>query len=107
MRKKRFRPRLNEIEYEYLKQYRRNKGDEVILVLSDLHAPYNHPEAVEFLEAIKYKYQPTKILGIGDEVDFHALSFHDTDPELDNAYAELVKAKKLSKKYINYFLKWI
>ena len=43
MRKKRIRPRVNEVEHEYLKQYRRNKGDEVILILSDLHAPYNHP----------------------------------------------------------------
>tara|TARA_R100001079_G_scaffold110880_1_gene88142 strand:- start:126 stop:902 length:777 start_codon:yes stop_codon:yes gene_type:complete len=105
MRRKKIRPRVNEVEHEYLKQYRRNKGDEVILVISDLHAPYNHPEAVNFLEAIKYKYRPTKILGIGDEVDFHALSFHDTDPELDNAYAELIKARKVIKKIYKLFPK--
>ena len=60
MRRKKIRPRVNESEHEYLKQYRRNKGDEVILILSDLHAPYNHPQAVEFLEAIKYKAKQLK-----------------------------------------------
>ena len=76
---------------------------EIILCISDLHAPYQHPQAISFLRAIKKKYKPTKILNVGDEVDYHALSFHDTDAELDNAYAELVKARKVIKKLYTLF----
>jgi hypothetical protein len=63
-----------------------------ILVLSDLHCPYQHPDALAFLKAVKAKYQPTEVVCIGDEVDFHALSFHDSDPDLDSAGAELERA---------------
>jgi hypothetical protein len=63
-----------------------------ILVISDLHTPYAHPDAVAFLKAVKDKYKPTDVVCIGDEVDFHALSFHDSDPDLDSAGKELEKA---------------
>ena len=63
-----------------------------ILVISDLHTPYEHPDAVAFLKAVKEKYKPTDVVCIGDEVDFHALSFHDSDPDLDSAGAELERA---------------
>jgi len=63
-----------------------------ILVLSDFHAPYNHPDAVRFLSACKSKFKPDAVVCIGDEVDYHALSFHDSDPDLDSAGVELQKA---------------
>ena len=73
------------------------KGDEVILVISDLHAPYHHQDALEFLEAIKEKYKPTLVLNVGDELDYHALSFHASDPDLDSAGVELKKGQKVLK----------
>jgi hypothetical protein len=63
-----------------------------ILVISDFHAPYNHPDAANFLAALKAKYKPTDVVCIGDEVDYHALSFHDSDPDLPSAGRELTKA---------------
>ena len=67
-------------------------GNDVILVFGDLHIPYHRDGAMEFLEAINEKYKPTKVICTGDEIDSHAMSFHDTDPdnpgggdELDNA----------------------
>ena len=63
-----------------------------ILVISDLHAPHMHQDAVDFLAAIKKKYKPTRVILSGDEVDNHALSFHDSDPDLDSAGTELEKA---------------
>lgn len=65
-----------------------------ILVISDLHAPYMHKDAVKFLAALKKKYQPDKVILTGDEVDLHALSFHDHDPDLDSPGVELEKAIK-------------
>ncbi len=63
-----------------------------ILVISDLHCPYQHLDAVAFLRAIKKKYSPTRVILSGDEADFHDTSFHDSDPDLDKAGVELKKA---------------
>lgn len=60
-----------------------------ILCISDMHAPYNHPETQAFLLGLKRKYDPTRIICVGDEVDYHAMSFHDSDPDLPNAGDEL------------------
>ncbi len=66
--------------------------NEKILCVSDLHFPYAHKDSLKFLRAIKKKYKPTRIVLLGDELDYHALSFHNSDPDLDSAGPELVKA---------------
>ncbi len=63
-----------------------------ILIISDLHCPYQHPDTVAFLKAVKAKYKPTRVILSGDEVDNHAISFHDSDPDLDSPGTELKKA---------------
>lgn len=63
-----------------------------ILVISDQHHPYAHPDIVPFLRAVKKKYRPDLVVCIGDEADFHDTSFHDSDPDLDSAGIELDKA---------------
>src|ERR1017187_2322512 len=68
-----------------------------ILVLSDQHMPYEHPDMFRFLAAIKKKYAPTLIVNIGDEVDCHDLSFHDSDKDLASAGDELLLAAKKMK----------
>jgi predicted phosphodiesterase len=40
-----------------------------VLVISDLHIPYHHPQAFDFLQALKTKYKPDHIVNIGDELD--------------------------------------
>lgn len=65
-----------------------------ILHLCDTHAPYSHPDLIPFLTAVKEHYQPSRVIHGGDEVDCHALSFHDSDPALDAAGPELHKARK-------------
>ena len=70
------------------------KFSKSILVISDMHAPYGHPDTLPFLTACKAKFKPTEVICIGDEVDFHDLSFHDSDPDLDSAGVELEKAIK-------------
>ena len=64
-----------------------------ILVISDLHIPYHHKQSFEFLKAIKKKYKIDYVLNIGDELDAHALSMHDSDPDLYSAGHELEEAK--------------
>lgn len=63
-----------------------------ILLISDLHAPFGHPDTIKFLKAIKLKYKPDKVISVGDEVDYHAISFHDSNPDLLSPGLELEKA---------------
>lgn len=65
-----------------------------ILNLGDSHAPYSHVDAIDFLKEVDNTYVPTMIIHNGDEVDNHALSFHDSDPNLDSAGMELEKARE-------------
>lgn len=65
-----------------------------VLVIGDLHSPYMHKDAVPFLTAIKKKYKPDLVIQIGDEVDHHAMNFHDHDPDLPSAGDELERAIK-------------
>ena len=60
-----------------------------ILLISDLHIPYHHPDALTFLQHLKDRYNPTRVICLGDEMDKHALSFHDSDPDLPSAGDEL------------------
>lgn len=60
-----------------------------ILVVSDLHAPFEHPDALAFLTAVKKAYEPTCVILTGDEADHHGISYHDKDPDLPNAGKEL------------------
>lgn len=60
-----------------------------ILVISDQHMPFEHPDMFDFLAAVKKKYKPTLVVNIGDEVDKHSMSFHDSDQDLPSAGHEL------------------
>ena len=64
-----------------------------ILVIPDLHLPYQHIDAIDFLTKIKKKLQPTRVICLGDELDYHSLSFHDSDEDLFSAGDELRKAQ--------------
>jgi hypothetical protein len=64
-----------------------------ILCISDMHIPYHHPDSLKFLAALKSLYDPDLVVCLGDLVDFHAISFHESDPELMSAGDELRHAR--------------
>ena len=66
-----------------------------ILVISDLHAPYQHKDALRFLEGLHKRYDFTRIISVGDEQDISAASFHDYDADLFSAGHELKEAQKV------------
>lgn len=72
-----------------------------ILVISDTHFPFQHPDTISFLKEIKNQYKPDKVVHIGDEIDFHAISFHPSDPDLlgpsDELQAAIAKLQPLYK----------
>lgn len=59
--------------------------------------PYCHPDLWQYLAAINKTYRPDRVIFLGDEVDGHALSYHESDPDLDSAGPELEKAIKFLK----------
>ena len=72
-------------------------GYKKVLVIGDMHCPFQHRSALPFLEALKKHYKGFDlVVNIGDEIDCHAISMHDSNPDLPSAGDEL----KLAKKYV-------
>jgi predicted phosphodiesterase len=78
-----------------------------ILIISDLHYPYARIDSIDFLKEIKKQYKPDFVVNIGDEIDSHALSFHDSDPDLPSAGDELRMAKENIKELESLFPKMV
>lgn len=68
-----------------------------VLVIPDLHAPYHHPDTLDFLSEVASCFDVDTVVSLGDETDKHAMSFHDSDPNLDSAGRELEQAQKFMK----------
>lgn len=74
--------------------------DKSILCISDLHLPYEHPDALAFLKHLYSTYQCDYVVCIGDELDAHALSRFPHDPDMYSAGHECkLSIEKLEKYY--------
>ena len=69
-----------------------------ILIIGDLHAPFNLPNYLEFCLEQQKKFKCGTVVFIGDVIDNHYSSYHESDPdgmsagdELDIAICELQK----------------
>jgi hypothetical protein len=80
-------PLQGDIKFDPRREY------ESILVIPDQHAPYQHKDALPFLTEVARAFSPDLVVNLGDELDYHAMSFHDSDPNLDSAGVELEKGK--------------
>jgi hypothetical protein len=78
-----------DVEFKFDKPKVCKEDNSRILLISDMHIPYHHKDTIKFLQHLKDKYNPTRIICMGDELDKHALSFHDSDPDLPSAGDEL------------------
>lgn len=76
-------------ETHSVRKCRYDGSNDRVLFISDMHIPYHHPDTLDFLEYLKNKYQPTRVVCLGDELDKHGLSYHDHDPDLPSAGDEL------------------
>ena len=68
-----------------------------MLVISDLHIPYQHKDAFAFLAEIKKEFKPDFVVNIGDLLDFHSMSMHDHDPDLASPGDEMTIAREYVK----------
>ena len=78
---------------------------DIVIAIPDLHAPYHHNDALDFLNDTRKEFKPTKIVCLGDEADFHSLSFHDKEPGLYCAGREYDEAKRFLKNLYKLFPK--
>jgi hypothetical protein len=65
-----------------------------ILVISDMHLPYQHKDALDFLYATKRLYKCDTILNVGDIIDHHRGSYHESEPDALDAETEYYHAKR-------------
>lgn len=90
------RPRLNEGEYDLVKSFR---SSNVVGIIGDRHAPFTHPEYFKFVYEVFNKFQVNTIVDIGDDTDFHAISYHESDPDGHSAGSELKMAREEHKQW--------
>jgi len=95
-----YRPRLNSGEYDLVKSFRNSN---VVGIIGDRHAPFTHPDYFKFVYEVFNKFQVNEIVDIGDDTDFHAISYHESDPDGMSAGDELDKAIEQVQKYYKAF----
>jgi hypothetical protein len=78
-------------------------SDEVIGIVGDLHTPFDHPNYLQFCIDTFKKYGVTKVVFIGDLVDGHAISFHQSETSALSPTDEYSLAKRHVKKYVEAF----
>tara|TARA_Y100001938_G_scaffold150099_1_gene239611 strand:- start:3303 stop:4022 length:720 start_codon:yes stop_codon:yes gene_type:complete len=97
MRNNRYRLKPHEIEV--LKKMRSEQVRNV-LVIGDLHEPFCLDKYIDFCYNTYLKYNCTQVIFIGDIIDNHYSSYHETNPDGLSGGDELDLAiKKISKWY--------
>lgn len=96
-----FRPRIkNKAMYKNW-----TKKESRVLVIADTHFPFDLDTYLDFLVDTYNAYNCNRVVHIGDCVDFHALSYHETDADGYSAGDELKLAKKHFARYYKVFPK--
>ena len=94
-----YRPRLTASEQILLQNYRDNNMSRV-LVIGDLHEPFCLDGYLKFCKQIYKEQNCNKVVFIGDVIDNHYSSYHETDADGMGGLDELeIAITKLSKWY--------
>lgn len=72
---------------------------ERVLVIGDTHFPFEHPDYLDHCRAVAKFYKTTHTIHIGDEIDNHFASFHETDADGYGGGHELDASIKVLKQY--------
>jgi len=56
--------------------------EEIVGIIGDSHLPYEHKDYLEFCKKIFKENGVNRVIHIGDLLDNHGLSFHDSEPSL-------------------------
>ncbi len=77
----------------------RNRQNNNVLVIGDLHAPFVREGYLEHTQEVAEKYQCNQVVFIGDIIDNHYTSFHEQDPDGYGAGQELDRAIDIIQKW--------
>ena len=76
----------------------------VVLAFGDTHFPYHHKYALEFLADLKSKYEPDRVVHMGDILDIYSVSSYPTDIDHPDSWTqEIKKARKVLKELYKIF----
>lgn len=87
------RIRLKPHEYEAVLEMR-GKNGRAVLAIGDLHEPFCLDEYLDFNIELANKYNITDVVFMGDVIDNHYSSYHETDPDGMGAGNELELAQE-------------
>ncbi len=76
-----------------------------VLVIGDLHTPFDLDGYLKFVKGIQKKYDTNETIFIGDVIDNHYSSYHETDPDGFSGGGELAAAIKRTKRWYKAFPK--
>lgn len=76
-----------------------------ILVIADTHLPFEQEGYLDFCMKIKEENNCGTVVHIGDLVDNHAISYHESDPNLSSAKDEMDKVDIILKDWFKAFPK--
>ena len=97
--RKEYRLRLTKNEHDLIKSVRNNNVRN-ILVVGDLHCPFDLDEYLDHCVEQYYKWNCNQVVFIGDIIDSHGFSYHEPDPDGLSAGDELKYAiKRVSRWY--------
>jgi metallophosphoesterase superfamily enzyme len=74
-------------------------GGKTVLVIGDLHCPFDLEEYHEFVCGVADEYKPDHIVFIGDVIDNHFSSYHETDADGMGGGDELEQAVEHLKRW--------
>jgi metallophosphoesterase superfamily enzyme len=101
MAKNQNRPRLSGEMSEFVSSLKTKENR--VLVIGDLHEPFCLDDYLKHCKKIKEKYNCNKVVFIGDVIDNHAPSYHESDADGLGAGDELDFAIKRLSKWVKAF----
>lgn len=82
----------------------KNKGSlKTIMVIPDLHIPFSSDQYMEFAIALRDKHKPDIVIFIGDILDNHFASYHETELDALSADEEIKKTLQIVNKWHHEF----
>lgn len=79
-----------------------SKAYKSVLVIPDLHCPVMHVDSFKFIKAVAKLYKPDKVICLGDELDYHCLSFHESEVD-DMPYSESTEFEEGKRYFSNLY----
>lgn len=74
-----------------------------ILTISDLHIPFEHPEAFAFIRGLEKAYKPDIIVNLGDEIDGYCFSLFGKSPDAWGTADEIEHMRKHLRRWFKAF----